>query len=387
MSDTPLLGLPYLAAAQAQKHVTHNEALTLIDGLVQAAVKSRGLAAPPPAPADGDRYLVAPSASGDWSGEEGNIAARMDGGWRFLPPREGWRLWVNDEDVLIAHDGTSWREIGAEPALLQNLTMLGVNATADAANKLSVASSAVLLSHAGAGHQLKINKAAQADTASLLFQTGFSGRAEMGTAGDDDFHVKVSADGSAFAEALTVQAATARVTARQVLQLAPRSSDPASPEDGDLWYSSASKAFRMRQDGVTRDLVPAAANASAALTADVALTASNVFYDGPVLTLGPGTWLLSANAQYVKTTSTGSQVTVRLTDGAAHFASQNAYHTSVANFTLCFSLGAVITLAVTTDVRLQMATSLGNAACLMKAAVPNNASGNTATMINAVRIQ
>ena len=27
MSDTPLLGLPLLAAAQAQKHITHNEAL------------------------------------------------------------------------------------------------------------------------------------------------------------------------------------------------------------------------------------------------------------------------------------------------------------------------------------------------------------------------
>ena len=42
MSDsTTNLLLPYLMAAQAQKHVTHNEALRLLDGLVQLLVKSR----------------------------------------------------------------------------------------------------------------------------------------------------------------------------------------------------------------------------------------------------------------------------------------------------------------------------------------------------------
>ncbi len=55
---------------------------------------------------------------------------------------------------------------------------------------------ATLLNHDGAGHQLKINKAAAGDTASLLYQDAFSGRAELGLAGDDDFHFKVSPDGS-----------------------------------------------------------------------------------------------------------------------------------------------------------------------------------------------
>jgi hypothetical protein len=64
---------------------------------------------------------------------------------------------------------------------------VGVNAAADSTNRLAVSSVASLFNHAGAGHQMKINKNAAADTASILFQTGFSGRAEMGTAGSDDY--------------------------------------------------------------------------------------------------------------------------------------------------------------------------------------------------------
>ena len=48
MSDTsPILSLPYILPSQAQKHVTHNEALDLLDVVVQAAVVSRGLTSPP----------------------------------------------------------------------------------------------------------------------------------------------------------------------------------------------------------------------------------------------------------------------------------------------------------------------------------------------------
>jgi hypothetical protein len=61
-----------------------------------------------------------------------------------------------------------------------------------------------LLNHDGAGHQLKINKAAAADTASLLYQDAFSGRAELGLAGDDDFHFKVSPDGSTWKQAILI---------------------------------------------------------------------------------------------------------------------------------------------------------------------------------------
>jgi hypothetical protein len=86
------------------------------------------------------------------------------------------------------------------------VAMLGVNASADATNRLSVAGAATLFNNAGAGHQLKINKNATANTASLLYQTGGSGCAEIGTTGDDKLHVKMSADGSSWQDAVVVTA-------------------------------------------------------------------------------------------------------------------------------------------------------------------------------------
>lgn len=211
MSDTPLIGLPLLEASQAQKHLTHNEALLLLDAMAHLAVISRALAAPPVSPADGDRYLVAASATSDWLGHPGHIAFREAGAWRFAIPKAGWRLWVVAESLFLLFDGTVWIDL-QDFDELQNMDLLGVNTTADAANKLAVASANILFTHAGAGSLVKINKNAAGDTASLLYQTGFSGRAEMGTSGGDDFHFKVSPDGSAWSEALVIDKTSGQIT-------------------------------------------------------------------------------------------------------------------------------------------------------------------------------
>jgi len=217
MSDTTHLGLPLLAADQAQKHVTHNEALILLDHAIQLAVISRVLTAPPSTPAEGDRYLIAASPSGVWSGHDGALAFHQDGVWRFAEPKTGWRLWSIAEEKFFVFDGALWRDL-QDLDELQNLELLGVNTTADAANRLAVRSNAILLTALAAGDggdgdlQAKLNKETAGDTAALLFQTGFSGRAEMGLAGDDDFHLKVSPDGSAWTEAMVVDRATGRAT-------------------------------------------------------------------------------------------------------------------------------------------------------------------------------
>ncbi|MGE3627619.1 MAG: DUF2793 domain-containing protein [Hyphomicrobiales bacterium] len=212
MSDTPNLGLPYIEAAQAQKHVTHNEALRVIDALAQLAVLGRDLSEPPASPGEGDRYLVAAAASGAWSGYEDHVAAWQDGAWMFHAPRVGWLCWVADQMSLVTWDGESWTDAAAAMGAMGDLETLGVNATADETNRLAVSSAATLLTHEGAGHQLKVNKNAPGDTASLLFQSAFSGRAEMGLAGDDDFHFKVSADGEEWNEAIVIDRATGEVS-------------------------------------------------------------------------------------------------------------------------------------------------------------------------------
>jgi hypothetical protein len=201
---SPILSMPFIQPAQAQKHVTHNEAIRLLDVAVQLAVTNRTRATPPASPAVGDRYIVASTASGLWDGQQGRIAFYAEDGWEFVQPKTGWQAYILAEAQTAVYNGALWET----SAGFSTLPILGINAIADSTNRLVVSSPATLFDHAGAGHQLKVNKAAAANTASLLFQTGFSGRAEMGTMGDDSFAVKVSADGTTFIEALRIAGST-----------------------------------------------------------------------------------------------------------------------------------------------------------------------------------
>jgi len=216
MADqTPLLGLPFLLPSQAQKHVTHNEALILLDAVVQLAVLASGLNAPPTTPAVGDRYLVGPAPTSAWEGHANAVALLTENGWIFATPRPGWQARDLSTADLLVFDGAQW----AAPAQsFENLAGLGINGSSDATNRLAVFSPATLLSHDGAGHHLKINKALASDTASLLFQTSWSGRAEMGTTGSDAFAIKVSADGAAWTTALSFAAATGFASGAAVQQ-------------------------------------------------------------------------------------------------------------------------------------------------------------------------
>lgn len=108
MADSANLALPYLAASQAQKHVTHNEALRLLDGIVQLSVKDRHLSSPPGSPAEGARYIVASGASGAWAGWVGSIAMWADGSWFRLIPKVGWLAWVEDEALALIWNGSAW---------------------------------------------------------------------------------------------------------------------------------------------------------------------------------------------------------------------------------------------------------------------------------------
>ena len=113
MDTTSNLGLPFIAAAQAQKHVTHNEALRALDAVVQLMVLDNDLSAPPGAPPEGARYIVAAGASGAWTGQEGQIAAFQDGAWAFYSPREEWLAWVADEAAAYVWTGSAWSTLGA----------------------------------------------------------------------------------------------------------------------------------------------------------------------------------------------------------------------------------------------------------------------------------
>lgn len=113
MADTTLLGLPKLAANQSQKHVTHNEALKVLDGLVQLSVKSRTTTAPPGSPADSDRYLVPSGATGAWSGKTDQVAIYVDGAWAYHIPKTGWNCFVEGEGIVTYVSGIGWQVVSA----------------------------------------------------------------------------------------------------------------------------------------------------------------------------------------------------------------------------------------------------------------------------------
>ncbi len=209
--QTPILSLPMIMPAQAQKHVTHNEALRILDVAVQLAVTNRTRTTPPASPAIADRYIVAVGATGGWAGQDGRIAVFTVDGWDFVQPKAGWQAHVIADAQIVVFNGTGW-EVPNASAAPSTVPVFGVNATADITNRLTVSSPAVLLNHEGAGHQVKVNKAGVANSASLLFQTAFSGRAELGLLGSDAFTLKVSSDGTSFAEALRATGPAGHVT-------------------------------------------------------------------------------------------------------------------------------------------------------------------------------
>jgi hypothetical protein len=96
------------------------------------------------------------------------------------------------------------------PVTLDNAVHVGINTTASSPNLLNVKSNAALLSainvaDGGSGDmRLQVSKESAAKTASVFFSDNFSGRAEFGLVGSDAFKLKVSADGSAWVEAFTI---------------------------------------------------------------------------------------------------------------------------------------------------------------------------------------
>jgi hypothetical protein len=393
MSQSTNLALPYLGANQSQKHVTVNEGLRFLDVLVQIAVKSAALSAPPGAPGDGQRWIIGPAPTGLWAGRATQIAAWQDGAWVFYAPKDGWLAWNEATLNSLIFSAGSWVSlIGAllaagvadtaftltddadptkkavfelsgistgttrtftlpnttsELAILAgtqtftgnktfsgtltasgtvtvsgaaatigtaattatyglgtgatttgvtktvnlgtggasgsttvvnigpaaagaggttvvntptvtfanavtqvgmpqaNLTaqLMGLGgATADSYNRLSINAPAMLFNNAGAGIEATVNKAAPANDAAFAFKTGFSARALIGLLGSDNFGFKVSQDGSAFYDAITIDRTNGQVELPQPTILPGLAAAPAPPPTGKIAVYARNRA-------------------------------------------------------------------------------------------------------------------------------------------------
>ena len=108
MPTTVNLGLPLVMPAQAQKHVTVNEALVRLDAIVQLRVISTQIEVPPSGQGDGSAYIVPNSGHADWGGREGKIAVFSNGGWLYVDPQVGWKAWDDSRGCYLFYNGVSW---------------------------------------------------------------------------------------------------------------------------------------------------------------------------------------------------------------------------------------------------------------------------------------
>ena len=107
MSDTsPRLALPFIQPAQAQKHVTHNEALERLDLVTQLTVEAFDATQPPSLPQDGQIWAWGQGSGGAWTGHDGALAAWIGGGWQFITPAPGWRAAAGSD--LRLWTGSTW---------------------------------------------------------------------------------------------------------------------------------------------------------------------------------------------------------------------------------------------------------------------------------------
>ncbi len=135
-TETSRLRLPYLSGAQAQKHVTVNEALLMLDALVAARALDKDEVTPPGDAVDGDGYIVPASATDDWEGWSGSFAQMEDGAWRRYLPFDGMLAWVGDEGTFYVYDaaGEEWLSFVSGPAGRAGIALAfndGVDTSAD----------------------------------------------------------------------------------------------------------------------------------------------------------------------------------------------------------------------------------------------------------------
>lgn len=135
MSDTARWALPLLDAGQAQKEMTHNEAVTLLDLLAGASVVAVGTNVPPGSPLTGQCWVIGAAPTGDWAGHAQALVGWTPGGWRFLTPREGLTVWSAADGCLAMFAGGQWRvgRIAATELFVGGVRVVGARQAAIAA--------------------------------------------------------------------------------------------------------------------------------------------------------------------------------------------------------------------------------------------------------------
>ncbi len=220
MTDTVNLGLPCIECSQAQKHVTHNDALRILDTLVQLAVRDRDLTAPPCAPGEGECSIVKTARdSGAWAGHGNPIAAWQDGAWQFSVPQTGWLAFVVDEGTLLVWNGSAWGDFFFHRDVDPKSVSAWRRHHGGQHQSLKRQAQQHAVHRQDRGGRRRRQPALQAqqgergqDASPSCCRITFPAAPRSGLTGDDDFHFKVSPDGTTWYEGIRIAAATGKIS-------------------------------------------------------------------------------------------------------------------------------------------------------------------------------
>jgi hypothetical protein len=107
-STAPRFSLPLMFVGQSQKEITFNEAILLVDFLLQPIIEGTTTAVPS-APTPGQCWIINSGASGIFAARADQVAAWSEGGWRFIAPKEGMRVYDRARTGHRVYRGSAWR--------------------------------------------------------------------------------------------------------------------------------------------------------------------------------------------------------------------------------------------------------------------------------------
>ncbi|WP_374410757.1 DUF2793 domain-containing protein [Novosphingobium colocasiae] len=113
-SATARFDLPLLYSGQAQKEIFVNEAILRIDSLLHCGIVSEA-EAPPSGVEDGQIWLVATGATGEWATHDGELACRIEGQWSFVIPGEGMRVFDLSTQAEMLFASAEWKKNFGSP--------------------------------------------------------------------------------------------------------------------------------------------------------------------------------------------------------------------------------------------------------------------------------
>jgi len=115
MALSPKGGFSYHVVGEGSSEVVTNNNLFRSDSLIGGGIKilDRDLTAPPGSESEGDVYLIASGATGDWSGKSGKLACYTGSGYVYIDPAGGMRAFIVDEKIEVGYSSveSAWYPI------------------------------------------------------------------------------------------------------------------------------------------------------------------------------------------------------------------------------------------------------------------------------------